>query len=1469
MVQASNLTLVVVVENGELASDVVARIVDDEEGIALTPAHPTGRDADGRMLFLAPDADKALQLVRRYRFQAAKGASFTFTLAETARPPPPPPPPDNSSAVRIVLPDGTDAASRDKVLGAVESARVRTCPSFAPNSPHPTPRELPRALAHAFPAPLPWHLPTGFWPRTLPQMAKRIDPDILQFAFFPGDDKFRLDELASVLEKTDDWKSVDEDGKEHRYGILYNYILYSFAYIVDTQVDVLKFSADDQWVVFHTRLTSSDLLGYEPVYMLFQKNRQLGRQPWYFHDWCVGWGQVIKKTTDHVQHKGSYGPTSCPPPFSTERSSNVLPADWKEFKPERHLEKNSKHILKDNIELLRNVWKDAGEHEPADMDIELRLEKGIELARKMRSSPLSMLPQLYPPRGRLGGRGWLRQLLMPINLRGGQGADVALALDVREDPDAKSEDKYYYYASTVLTLEQAFMNARLVHSVASPWLRDGHVVVREQRVKIEIQRVKIEGNTSLPPPSATAASPVSPAPAARQVTVVVGGGGNGGGGEAMAVRELLAARGPCIPGTAFKQRFREYHGFELDLGSGRLQDVLRRCEGEGVCELEMRPMPNGPPLLFVHAKELHRSPSPPESLPALVPVAPAPAASSALSKPYKKVLCRNWNGTPGSCTFRNCTYAHGEEERRSHTMSPALLKAAKHLGQGPIVSQSTADEPPQLERNTSPPPPSSQAFMLSDFDRACGLLYECEQFERAELWHAASADCGQCKGFPFRVCSDDVQAQFGACGCLVAVSMDEDAKRAKDIVSMYQAVKNKVAMRKGDATDEQMLMTATGATSFASSGAVSEAPTAGADAFSPLGLPSPPSPPFNKPVDVTKIPQYCEVISHPMDLGAIRKKLEGGEYEDLVAFTSDLQLVWQNRYTFNRDDPTSPHSSLSPAASQPHSSPDTPMLQPSGGAAAPALGTALGTALPSRYTQEFIQGPRLGKGGFGVVYRARHKLNGFDYAVKKVRLTGSQREQERAVREATYLAKLEHKNVVRYYDVWKEELERGDDDALAEFDDSEEGEEEDGSTSAMTEEDSPIGTRRSRARGGRFSSVITVLHIQMQLCELTMRDYLRESGRETTLEGATNRSYLLQLFAGLQHIHRQSLIHRDVKPENVFITNNRETIKIGDFGLSREMTTDALTMQVSAAADLDKLGSLGSPTIERHIERTSSLSRRARRELSSGGGGSSWYRGGTTSYMSPEQRAGHSYDHTVDIYAAGVILLELCHTFATESERVRVLSRLHDKHELPTPMNGTPAGELIHKMTHELPSQRPSVDALLASPLLAAHGHICVSVRREDKYKLMPSISLTIEQVVRVSSFNVTDVASSATSCEPSAVSTALHENLVELEYFMEWPPSPPSTTATAASKTRATALETLRSELHRLSGVVRVTGAAFAQLQSWPTGTSQSLHPADALAADEATIVQLLRDTADPLPIAPGEWQGPRVGLLTFLRRW
>jgi hypothetical protein len=69
---------------------------------------------------------------------------------------------------------------------------------------------------------------------------------------------------------------------------------------------------------------------------------------------------------------------------------------------------------------------------------------------------------------------------MPIHLLGGPAADIALAIDIRHDPD--SDGDYYYFVSTVLSLGNAYLNARLVHSVESPWLRN---VINEQRVRID------------------------------------------------------------------------------------------------------------------------------------------------------------------------------------------------------------------------------------------------------------------------------------------------------------------------------------------------------------------------------------------------------------------------------------------------------------------------------------------------------------------------------------------------------------------------------------------------------------------------------------------------------------------------------------------------------------------------------------------------------------------------------------------------------------------------------------------------------------------------------------------------------------------------------------------------------------------------------------------------------------------------
>ena len=325
------------------------------------------------------------------------------------------------------------------------------------------------------------------------QMATKAN--ISEFAYFPPppgasggrarwSDRFQLPELARLLlDNEQDWKSVDEYGVEDKYGALCKYVQYSFAYIVETQPDKLKCSANDQWVVFDTRLTSSFELLLEPIYMLFQKNhndRPPHNQPWYFKKWCVGWGHVLRETslTDHTH--SLYGPRP-PPPFSTEKSSNELPDDWKEFKPKREFVANTSHILEDNLPRLRQVWRDAGEEVPSDGDIARAYSQALCLARNPRLNQLRMLPQLYRPGGLgRGGNGWVRQLLMPIHLRGGPAADIALAIDIRHDPD--SDGDYYYFASTVLSLGQAYLNARLVHSVESPWLRN---VINEQRVSID------------------------------------------------------------------------------------------------------------------------------------------------------------------------------------------------------------------------------------------------------------------------------------------------------------------------------------------------------------------------------------------------------------------------------------------------------------------------------------------------------------------------------------------------------------------------------------------------------------------------------------------------------------------------------------------------------------------------------------------------------------------------------------------------------------------------------------------------------------------------------------------------------------------------------------------------------------------------------------------------------------------------
>jgi serine/threonine-protein kinase len=118
----------------------------------------------------------------------------------------------------------------------------------------------------------------------------------------------------------------------------------------------------------------------------------------------------------------------------------------------------------------------------------------------------------------------------------------------------------------------------------------------------------------------------------------------------------------------------------------------------------------------------------------------------------------------------------------------------------------------------------------------------------------------------------------------------------------------------------------------------------------------------------------------------------------------------------------------------------------------------------------------------------------------------------------------------------------------------------------------------------------------------TLRDVLREQVR---LAPATALTVVEQILAALRTAHRQGMVHRDVKPENVLVSRSGQ-LKVADFGL------------VAAAWDGAADGS-----------------------LDTGGSTSDDMILGTAAYLAPEQVEHGRTDERSDVYAAGIVLFEL------------------------------------------------------------------------------------------------------------------------------------------------------------------------------------------------------------------------------------
>ncbi len=68
---------------------------------------------------------------------------------------------------------------------------------------------------------------------------------------------------------------------------------------------------------------------------------------------------------------------------------------------------------------------------------------------------------------------------------------------------------------------------------------------------------------------------------------------------------------------------------------------------------------------------------------------------------------------------------------------------------------------------------------------------------------------------------------------------------------------------------------------------------------------------------------------------------------------------------------------------------------------------------------------------------------------------------------------------------------------------------------------------------------------------------LQKACREKNLSLKSSLKYIEQVCAGMRYAHRNGIIHRDIKPQNLLLTKDRETVKIADFGVARIHQSDS------------------------------------------------------------------------------------------------------------------------------------------------------------------------------------------------------------------------------------------------------------------------------------------------------------------------
>ncbi|KAJ5072221.1 eukaryotic translation initiation factor 2-alpha kinase eif2-alpha kinase -related [Anaeramoeba ignava] len=206
------------------------------------------------------------------------------------------------------------------------------------------------------------------------------------------------------------------------------------------------------------------------------------------------------------------------------------------------------------------------------------------------------------------------------------------------------------------------------------------------------------------------------------------------------------------------------------------------------------------------------------------------------------------------------------------------------------------------------------------------------------------------------------------------------------------------------------------------------------------------------------------------------------------------------------------------------------------------------------------------------------------------------------------------------------------------------------------------------------------LYIQMELCyNETLRTWLNIESRTVKIPEIKN--IFTQILQGVLHFHELNIVHRDLKPENIFLSRDQH-IKIGDFGISEFISPK------------DKIYSKNNKVY------------------------------GTLIYASPEQLDPQKpIDQKSDIYSLGIILFELLYPFYTQMERIKMITQLREKQELPKEFyeKYPEFSELILQMVSLDPQKRPTCKQLLNNPLFKSKEDLLLLsqklLKKKDKIK--------------------------------------------------------------------------------------------------------------------------------------------------------